>query len=614
MIKIGANYLPGGRCEFTVWAPLLKKVDLKIVAPAERIAPMERDESGYWRTSMEGVSPGSRYLFRLEDDRDRPDPASNFQPEGVHGPSGVVDHSGFRWEDNDWRGIPLSAMIMYELHVGAFTREGTFDAAIERIPYLAELGVNAVEIMPVAQFPGNSNWGYDGAYPFAVQNSYGGPEGLKRLVNECHKAGISVILDVVYNHLGPEGNYIWDFAPYFTDRYKTPWGWAVNYDDAYSNDVRNYFIENALHWFNNYHIDALRLDAVHGIFDMSSRPFLLELAERVEEFSVHKGRRFHLIAESDLNDSRLIRSRELGGLGIDAQWCDDFHHSLRTILTGDKNGYYADFGMVEHLARTMKDGYVYSGQYSVYRKRNQGNSSKDIPADRFIVFSQNHDQVGNRMMGERPATIVSFEALKLMAGAVLLSPYIPMLFMGEEYGEENPFPYFVSHTDPGLIEAVRKGRKEEFRDFAWEGDPPDPQSEDTFLRSKLGWEKIESGKHRVLLEFYKNLIRLRKDNPVLSRLDKDSLKVCSLEADKLLFTRRRHADREICCVFNFNEKETRVKIGSSGERWEKIFDSSETAWNGPGSAIPNETGGGDPIIVRGHGFAVFTRKYARGGE
>lgn len=613
MKRIGADYIGNGRCEFMVWAPLLKGVSLRLFH-SEEIVPMDRDASGCWKITMEGVSPGTRYLFRLENERERPDPASHFQPEGVHGPSEVIDHSLFKWDDGEWRGIPLSEMIMYEIHVGTFTQEGTFDAAIRMIPYLKDLGVNALEIMPVAQFPGERNWGYDGAHPFAVQNSYGGSQGLKRLVNECHKAGIAVILDVVYNHLGPEGNYIWDFAPYFTDKYKTPWGWAVNYDDAYSDDVRNYFMENALHWLENYHIDALRLDAVHGITDMSARPFLMELAERVKEFSDRSGRRFYLIAESDLNDSRIVRPRELGGLGFDAQWNDDFHHALHTLLTGERSGYYEDFGSVEQMAKASREGFVYSGEYSRYRKRRHGSSTKDRPARQFVVFSQNHDQVGNRMLGERMSKLVSFEALKLAAGMVLLSPNIPMLFMGEEYGETAPFQYFVSHSDEDIIEAVRRGRREEFASFEWQGEVPDPQSEGTFLMSKLDWKKIESGRHKVMLDFYRRLIRLRRETPALSVLDKGSIDVCGLEAGKLLFMRRWAGESHIFCVFNFKDKETETKPSFSQGIWGKLFDSSETSWNGPGSILPGEIRGDKPIRVRGYSFAVFGRKTGAGAH
>jgi maltooligosyltrehalose trehalohydrolase len=359
--------------------------------------------------------------------------------------------------------------------VGTFTPEGTFEAIIPHLDELRELGITAVELMPVAQFPGTRNWGYDGVYPFAVQNSYGGPEGLKRLVNACHGRGIAVVLDVVYNHLGPEGNYLWDFGPYFTDRYKTPWGSAINFDGPHSDPVRRLFIENALYWVTEFRMDGLRIDAVHGILDFSAYPFLEELASAVHEKAERLNRRVYVIAESDLNDTRVIRSRELGGYGLDAQWNDDFHHALHTLLTEDQTGYYQDFGRLGDLVKAFREGFVCSGQYSSYRRRRHGNSSRDIPAGCFVVFAQNHDQVGNRMRGERLSQLVCRERMKLAAGVVFLSPFIPLLFMGEEYGETAPFPYFISHSDADLVEAVRRGRREEFAAFGWSQEPPDPQ-------------------------------------------------------------------------------------------------------------------------------------------
>jgi len=569
---------------------------------------MKQTERGYWETTAGKAYPGTRYLYQLDDERKRPDPASHFQPEGVYGPSEVVDHSSFEWDDRDWKGIPLAEMIMYEVHVGTFTPGGTFSAAINRIDDLKDLGINTVEIMPVAQFPGERNWGYDGAYPFAVQGSYGGPDGLKRLVNECHKKETAVILDVVYNHIGPEGNYLWDFAPYFTDKYRTPWGRAVNFDDAHSNEVRNYFIENALHWFKNYHVDALRLDAIHGISDLSARPFLQELSERIEEFSSHEGKKFFLIAESDLNDSKVTRPRELGGYGIDAQWCDDFHHSVHTFLTGESQGYYIDFGRTEHLVKSIREGFVYSGQYSQYRKRNHGNSSKDRPAEQFIVFSQNHDQIGNRMFGERLSTVVSFESLKLAAGVVLFSPYIPLLFMGEEYGEDAPFLYFVSHSDAGIIEAVRKGRKKEFKAFNCEVEPPDPQSIDTFLKSKIGWEKRRAGDHKVLLAFYKCLMKLRKSIPAFSNLDKECLDVCGLEDRKVVLMRRWKDRSKVFCIFNFNDNDTRLTIPLIEGTWRKTLDSAEDQWNGPGTVLRERIAENEEITVRSHSVVLYVKE------
>jgi maltooligosyltrehalose trehalohydrolase len=615
-MKIGANYLGDGKCEFVVWAPFLEKIELKVILPVETrhavspLLPMEKEKSGYWRIIVNNISPETLYLYRLEGKKERPDPVSHFQPNGVHEPSQVVDHASFEWQDENWNGIPLSELVMYELHVGTFTQEGTFDTIIPRLDEIRDVGINAIEIMPVAQFPGERNWGYDGVYIHAVQNSYGGPDGLKRLVNECHKKGTAVILDVVYNHLGPEGNYLWDYGPYFTKKYKTPWGEAINFDGAYSDEVRTFFIENALHWFKNYHIDALRLDAVHSIFDMSAKPFLQELAETVEEFSREEGREFHLIAESNLNDTKVIRPRELGGYGIHSQWSDDLHHSLHTLLTGEDEGYYVDFGKVEQLVKSFNEGFVYSGQHSRFRKRRHGNSSKDRPAHQFVVFSQNHDQIGNRMLGERLSNLISFEGLKLAAGVVILSPYVPLLFMGEEHGEESPFLYFVSHFDPDLIEAVRRGRKEEFESFNWKGEPPDPRSVETFLRSKINWKKRKEGKNKVLLDFYKRLIELRKKIPALSELNKDNLDVWGLEEEKIMFMRRWKdgSESHVFSVFNFNKSDMSLRISLPERRWKKVLDSSEKMWNGPGILLPDELNSGDEITIRELSMALYERE------
>ncbi len=561
-MKIGANLLRDHKSEFVVWAPFVKNVELQVFSGNNTALPMKRDASGYWGIITDVVSPGDLYLFRL-DNKERPDPASYFQPTGVRGPSQVIDHQSFHWTDLNWKGIPLSEMIMYELHVGTFTQEGTFDAIIPRLDELTVSGVNTIEIMPVAQFPGERNWGYDGVYAFAVQNSYGGPDGLKQLVNACHQKGISVILDVVYNHMGPEGNYLRDFGPYFTDRYKTPWGEAMNFDGPYSNEVRNFFIKNALYWFENFHIDALRIDAVHGIFDMNAKHFLKELAEAVRDYSRIKGREYYLIAESDLNDARVIQPGEKGGYGLDGHWCDDFHHCLHTLLTNELDGYYMDFGRTEHLAKSLREGFVYSGQYSRFRKRNHGSSSKDIPPERFVVFSQNHDQTGNRMNGERLSSLVSFESLKLAAGLVLLSPYIPLLFMGEEYGETAPFLYFVSHSDEHLINAVREGRKKEFASFNWGKEPPDPQNPETFHLSRLNWEKRYTGNGKILLDFYKTLIRIRKEIPALANFNRNCLEVKFDEEKKVIIVKRWKDNNSLLSIFNLGRRDAEYELDVS---------------------------------------------------
>lgn len=604
-MRIGTRFREDGVCEFAVWAPLPETVQLMIHSQDNRLIPMEKDGRGYWKAALNDVCPGVLYSYNLDGLRDRPDPASHFQPGGVHEASQLVNHSEFRWDDDQWKGMPLSEMIMYELHAGTFTPEGTFDAMIPRLDDLKDVGVNAIEIMPVAQFPGDRNWGYDGVYPFAVQSSYGGPEGLKRLVNESHKKGVAVILDVVYNHLGPEGNYLWDFGPYFTDTYKTPWGDAVNYDGPYSNEVRNYFIENALYWFENYHIDALRLDAIHGIYDMSAKHFLSELTERVEAFSQQQGRKFYLIAESDLNNPVVAKSREAGGYGIDSLWCDDFHHSLHTLLVREDTGYYTDFGKPGHLVKSLSEGFVYSWQYSDYRKRNYGSSSKDLPADRFVVFSQNHDQVGNRMLGERLSSLVPFEALKLAAGIVLLSQYIPLLFMGEEYGETSPFLYFVSHSDQHLIEGIREGRKKDFESFNWDAEPSDPFSAETFEQSRLQWSKRTVGRSAQLLQLYKELIRMRKTNPALKDLNKERVEVWGDEEQKLVFMRRWKDNNRVLALFNFNENDLRLNLSAPDEQLHRALSSDEERWGGPGPLLPETLISGGEVVMRGMSFAVY---------
>lgn len=602
-MKLGANYVDG-KCRFTIWAPDIKELSVKFILPQKRIVPLKKDKMGYWNLIADNVLAGSLYLYLLNSMLQRPDPFSQYQPEGVHGPSQIIDQDTFQWHDEKWTGIPFEEMIMYEVHIGTFTSEGTFDAALSRIDELLHLGINTLSIMPVAQFPGQRNWGYDGVYLFAVQNSYGGPEGLKRLVNACHKKGMAVILDVVYNHLGPEGNYLGDFCPYFSKKYQTPWGRAMNLDDAYSDEVRRIFIENALYWFRDFHIDALRLDAIHALYDMSAKPFLKELSEKVEAFSLKRNRKFYLIAESSLNDVQKILPITSGGYGIDAQWCDDFHYALHSLLTGERNGYYADFGTAKHLEKAFREGFVLTGQYSKYRKRRHGTSSKDILAKQFVVFSQNHDHVGNRVSGKRLSTLISFEALKLAAGAVILSPYIPMLFMGEEYGEESPFLYFTSHGDSDLIKSVIEGRNAQFEECQFQGVPPNPQNIETFLQSKLKWKKRKEEKHAVLLKFYRELIYLRKNNLALKNLNKTALDLKIVEKENLLLLRRWKDEKTVLIIMNFNKKSVKFSL-ERGVRWEKILDSSETRWMGKGSTLPDCLNSKQMFSIAPLCFAVY---------
>jgi len=533
---------------------------------------MESVGFGYFRALVEGLRAGTLYRYRLDQDKERPDPASRCQPQGVHGPSQVIDNH-FGWTDSSWKGLALDEYVLYELHVGTFSSEGTFDAILPRLPALRDLGITAIELMPLAQFPGNRNWGYDGVFPYAVQASYGGPAALKNLVNECHSHSMAAVVDVVYNHLGQEGNYLADFGPYFTHLYKTPWGEAINYDQAQSDHVRRYFIENALEWVTDYHFDALRLDAAHAIRDFSARSFLEHLSRAVHDRAKELNRSVSLIAESNRNDAQLITPLELGGAGYDAVWNDDFHHSLHVILTGEQSGYYQDFHSVEDLAKCCRDGFLYSGQYAKFWRRRRGNSSQHIPAERFVVYAQNHDQVGNRAEGNRLTQIVSFEKLKIAAGAVLLSANIPLLFMGEEYGELSPFQYFVSHGDPQLIEAVRRGRREEFGQFSWSGEIPDPQSEETFVRSKLNWNLQASGQHQILRRFYQKLLRLRRDVPALAKLDKHSLRVTSLE--RVVLMERWHGSSRALIPFHFSDTPSEFTLPVREGRWKKVLDSAD---------------------------------------
>jgi maltooligosyltrehalose trehalohydrolase len=574
--------------------------------PAERFVDLKKDQEGYHLGELPHVEPGTLYVYGIDDEKERPDPASRFQPQGVHGPSAVVDAS-FPWADTAWRGLKLEDYVCYELHVGTFTQDGTFGAVVPHLDRLKDLGITAVELMPVAQFPGNRNWGYDGVYPFAVQNSYGGPAGLKRLVNECHQREMAVILDVVYNHLGPEGNYLADYGPYFTDRYRTPWGSAVNFDGAYSDEVRRFFIENALYWVTEFRVDALRVDAIHGIFDFSAVHFLAELGSAIHGRAKELHRRIHVIAESDLNNALIVQPREMGGYGLSGQWNDDFHHALHGLLTDERTGYYADFGGLSHLAKAFKEGFVFTGEYSAFRSRRHGNSSAGIPPWDFVVFSQNHDQVGNRMLGDRLSQTVPFEKLKLAAGVVLLSPYIPLLFMGEEYGEVAPFTYFVSHSDPDLIEAVRKGRSEEFAAFQWMGTPMDPQDEFTFACAKLNHDLREENRHALLYSFYKEVLALRQTIRSATRYGYERGDVLEREEERLLAVSLPESRQPYVILFHFGEEEHAVKIPVPTGPWTKVLDSAEDRWGGPGSPAEQDVDADEylEVTLQPHSVTVF---------
>jgi maltooligosyltrehalose trehalohydrolase len=569
-VSLGARLLDGGRCEFRVWAPARERVELHILAPEERRVAMTKASGGYHEVVVDHCPEGTRYLYVLDGGDERPDPASRHQPEGVHNASAVVG-ADFEWHDAGWKGVPLRDYVVYELHVGTFTPEGTFDAAIGHLDRLKELGVTAVELLPVAQFPGERNWGYDGTYVNAVQASYGGPRALKRLVDACHQRGMAILLDVVYNHLGPEGNYLSQFGPYFTDRYKTPWGLALNFDGAQSDHVRWLFIHNALQWIDEFHIDGLRVDAVHAIVDHSAEPFLQDLNVAVHARAKELGRLVYSIAESDLNDPRVITPRDELGLDFDSQWADDYHHTLHVLLTGEQDGYYSGFTRkVSNLARVIETGYLYIGQHSGYRGRKYGLKPKTRDGAQFVVSMQNHDQVGNRMRGERLGDMVSAGQTRLAAAAIILSPFIPMLFMGEEYAEKAPFQYFTSHSDHDLIEAVRKGRREEFDDFTWEGEPPDPHAEETFQRSKLSWALLEQPEHAAMWRWYQQLLALRRQTPVLSDLHLDRLRTLADDERQVLLIVRGQGPHAVLTAFNFSG-ETQTVDPPQGS-WKTMLD------------------------------------------
>jgi len=564
---------------FELWAPYAVQVELVL---GGQFFPMP-SEGGGWFAVEADADPGDGYGFSLDGADPLPDPRSAWQPNGPHELSRVVDHPAFQWSDGLWKGAPLAGAVIYELHIGTFTTEGTFDAAIERLPYLRDLGITAIELLPVAEFSGEHGWGYDGVDLFAPHHAYGGPDGLKRLVDACHAQGLAVIMDVVYNHLGPSGNYLSRFGPYFTQRYATPWGEAVNFDGPGSPGVRAFFIENALMWLDDYHCDGLRLDAVHAILDSSALHILEEIALNVERLSNHLGRDLFLIAESDLNDPRIIQRREAGGYGMDAQWSDDFHHALHACVTGETNGYYADFGDLEHLAIALQEAFVYAGRYSSFRDRVHGRQPVGISGSRFLGYIQNHDQIGNRATGDRLSAIVPSELLKVAAALVLTAPFVPMLFHGEEWGATAPFLYFTDHPDEDLGRAVSEGRKREFEAFGW--DPasiPDPQSRETFMRSKLDWEEAQREPHSELLDWYRDLIRLRRSLPELSDGDLASVEVFFDEDQRALVMQR----GSVTVACNFSDSEVEVPAEGSDPVPPAMSSGAEPVWENGALVLP----------------------------
>jgi len=602
--SLGAVYLGDGRCRFRVWAPRIRRVEVRLLDPVARVVALEPAPTGYHEGVIDDVPPGTPYFYRLDGTRERPDPASRHQGDGVHGPSRVVDPA-FPWTDHAWHGRPFADLVLYELHVGTYTPDGTFDALIPHLDGLRDLGVNALELLPVAQTPGVRNWGYDGVQLFAPRHDYGGPDGLKRLVDAAHAREMSVLLDVVYNHLGPEGNYLWDFGPYFTDSHRTPWGSAINVADEHGDDVRRFFLENARYWQTEYHLDGLRLDAIQAIKDDSAYPFLAELSDEVARQARRLNRPFHLVGETSANDVRNVRPTSACGFGLDAVWSDDFHHALRALLTPDRNGYYQDFGTVGQLARAWRDGFAFQGEYNRYRGRRWGSRPVGCRADQFVVFCQNHDQVGNRARSNRLIDEVGLAGAKLAAAAVLLSPFVPMLFMGEEYGEVAPFPFFVDHGDPHLIDATRHGRALEYAEFLAPHEMPDPQAVATFESARLNHRLKEASPGREMLAFYRELLRLRRDVAAFADGRWEWQEVVSFEAARVLFVRCRSDADAAWLALSFNASDVTVTLPIPPGTWTRLLDSGDERWAGPGAATPERVTGGMVLTLALWGAVVY---------
>jgi maltooligosyltrehalose trehalohydrolase len=542
---------------FEVWAPDADAVEVDI---SEHRYPMTRTNHGWWQATVGSAHPGTDYGFSFDDGPVLADPRSAWQPDGVHGLSRVVDHSEFRWQTTTWRGRQLLGAVFYELHIGTFTPGGTFDSAIEQLDHLVELGADVVEILPVAAFPGRHGWGYDGVFLYAVHEPYGGPDGLRRFVDACHHRGLAVVLDVVYNHFGPDGNVVAAFGPYFNDTYATPWGQAINYGGAGSAAVRRFAVDNALMWLRDYRVDGLRLDAVHAILDTSAVHLLEQVSSEVQALSAELGRPLAIVAESDLNDPRLITSPDAGGYGLDAQWSDDFHHALHSVVTGETSGYYEDFGTLADLARALTHGYVYAGRYSHHRQRRHGRPlPPTISGHRLLGYSQDHDQIGNRAAGERLAGLVSPGLVKVAAALVLTSPFTPMLFMGEEWSASTPWQFFTDHEDPDLAEAVREGRRAEFKAFGWSPDEvPDPQDPATFDRSTLIWDEVEKPEHSEILQWYQALIELRRTHHELVDGELQQVEVVFDEIERWLVVVR--GDLRVVANFSSQQRSLPVAI------------------------------------------------------
>ncbi len=574
--RLGATPQSDGTCRFEVWAPAAGA--LTVVLDDGRDAPLRRDdERGTWVAVVDDVGHGDRYRYRLDDGEPLADPASGWQPDGVHGPSAVVDPGRFGWSDEGWGGVALADTVLYELHVGTFTPEGTLDAAIGQLDRLAALGVTAVELMPVNAFPGQRNWGYDGVFPSAVQHSYGGPEALARFVDAAHGRGLAVVLDVVYNHIGPEGAVLSRYGPYFTATHRTPWGDGLNVAEAGSDEVRRSLIESAVRWITDFHVDGLRIDAIDQIFDPTALPFLEQLIDAVHGAGAAAGRTVLTFVESAANNPDHVRPVAGGGFGSDAAWNDDVHHALRVALTGDRRGYYVDYDGVADLAHALAHRWVFNGRYSTFRGRHHGRPVDDVDAERFVVFTSNHDHVGNTPAGTRPP----FDSRRRLVAAatVLLSPFTPLLFQGEEYGEPRPFPYFVDHGDPDLIESVRHGRRQEFAGIEWTEAGADPADPATFAGAVLDPSIAANEPHRSILAAYTELLALRRQHGVVH--DARAGQVVERHGDVITVDRSIGGQRAVL-VLAFGDGPVEVPVAEADELT-VAFDAGAGRWGADGA-------------------------------
>jgi maltooligosyltrehalose trehalohydrolase len=574
MTALGAS-VKAGATTFRVWAPHCRTVDVLVSGRAVSLVP---SDGGVFTGRADGVLPSARYWYRLDGGHARPDPASRFQPDGVHGPSAVVDPAAFRWTDQHFRGHARRDLVIYELHVGTFSRAGTFEAVIPHLAALVDLGVTAVELMPVAEFAGPRGWGYDGVYLYAPHSGYGGPRGLRRLVDACHAAGLSVILDAVYNHLGPEGNYLAEFGPYFTTRHRTPWGPGIDFDGPGAVPVRRHFVESVRCWVREFHVDGLRLDAVHAIIDTSPVHILTELGAAAREEAMTLGRPVHLIAESHDNDRRLVLPVP-DGLGLDAVWSDDFHHALHARLTGEQVGYYADFPGGRGLERAIAEGFAFQGEPSAYWGWPRGTASADLEGDRFVISVQNHDQVGNRPGSQRLSRLLGFGAAKVAAALLFATPALPLLFMGEEYGEPADFPFFTSFLEAGLNAAVHRGRQREFLRFGWTAAIDDPGESATFERARLQLALAETPGHCELRAYYRAWLALRRAHPALGARGKSRVRVAAADG-VLTLAREATTGERLILVGNLTPASRPLPALDRGARI--LLDSAEPRFGGSG--------------------------------